>query len=109
MVIKRVSPMSAAKMGGVLGVLLGLVIGACVTLLSLAVGSLWSSRMTTSGDGSLGAVSGSGAFVGMFMGVAAIIVLPIFCGVFSFVMGAIYAALYNLAAKWMGGLEIDIA
>ena len=33
MVIKRVNPISAAKVSGVLGVLLGLVIGACVSLM----------------------------------------------------------------------------
>ena len=39
----------------------------------------------------------------MLFGAGAIIVLPIFYGVFMFVMGLIQAALYNLAAKWTGG------
>jgi len=35
MVIKRVNPISAAKVGGVLGVLLGFVIGAFISLFAM--------------------------------------------------------------------------
>jgi len=102
-VIKRVSPMSAAKMGGILGVLLGLIIGACVSLVMMAAGSTIS---MSGGDQNLGAMSGA---VSMLFGAGAIIILPIFYGVFSFIMGALYAALYNVAAKWVGGIEIEAA
>ena len=101
MVIKRVGPMSVAKVSGVLGVLLGLVIGACISLVMLVAGSAFSAASESS-EGAAG-----GAFFGMLFGAGAIIVLPIFYGVFMFVMGAIYAALYNLAAKWAGGIEIE--
>jgi hypothetical protein len=106
MVIKRVSPMSAAKVGGILGVLLGLVIGACISLAMLAAGSAMSTMTSTSGDEQLGRATG---MMSMFFGVGAIIILPIFYGVVSFVGGALYAALYNLAAKWVGGIEIEAA
>jgi hypothetical protein len=102
MVIKRVSPMSAAKIGGILGVLVGLLIGACVSLIMMAAGSLMTASMAS--DDRPG-----GAFVGMLFGAGAIVILPIVYGTLSFIMGAIYAALYNLAAKWMGGLEIEVA
>ncbi len=102
MVIKRVSPMSAAKVGGILGVLLGLVIGACASLMMMAWGS--AARSMPTGDDNLPAATG---MIGMLFGAGAIIILPIFYGVVSFVMSAIYAALYNLVAKWVGGLEIE--
>jgi hypothetical protein len=105
MVIKRVSPMSAAKVGGILGVLLGLVFGACISLAMLAWGSAASSMASTSGD-DMGRATG---MMSMFFGVGSIIILPIFYGVGSFIMGAIYGALYNLAAKWVGGIEIETA
>jgi hypothetical protein len=99
MVIKRVNPLSAAKISGVLGVLLGLVIGACVSLVMLVAGTAASAAADRPG----------GAFFGMLFGAGAIVILPIFYGVFMFVMGLIQAALYNLAAKWTGGLEVDAA
>ena len=49
------------------------------------------------------------AFAGPLVGAGAIVIMPIFYGVFMFVMGLIQAALYNLAAKWTGGLEVDAA
>jgi hypothetical protein len=102
MVIKRVSPMSAAKIGGILGVLVGLVIGACISLLMMAAGGMMSVAARPED-------AAGGAIVGMIFGAGAIVVLPIFYGVISFIMGALYAALYNVAAKWMGGLEIEVA
>jgi len=93
--------MSAAKIGGTLGVMLGLVIGACISLFMLAFGS----AMAAADD----EAAAGGAIVGMMFGAGAIIVVPIFYGVFMFVMGALYAALYNVTAKFVGGLEIDAA
>jgi hypothetical protein len=42
------------------------------------------------------------------LGVAAIVVLPIFYGVMGFIGGVISAALYNVAARIMGGIEVDL-
>jgi hypothetical protein len=97
MVIRRVNPISAGKIGGALGALLGVIIGACVSLVMLVAGSAIAATDDRPG----------GAFMGMFFGVGAIIVLPIFYAVFMFVYGLIIAALYNFAAKWTGGLEVD--
>lgn len=99
MVIKRVNPISAAKISGVLGVMLGLIIGACVSLVMMVAGSVAAARADRPG----------GALFGVLFGAGAIVILPVFYGVFMFVIGLIQAALYNVAAKWMGGLEIDAA
>lgn len=36
------------------------------------------------------------------------ILLPVFYGVVGFIGGIIMAALYNLVAKWTGGLEFEV-
>ena len=94
MVIRRVQPLSAAKIQGIIGVCVGLLIGALFSLIGMVAGSLAGGR-----DG--------GALVGMMFGAGAIIILPIFYGVIGFCGGAIGAFVYNLAAGWVGGLEID--
>jgi hypothetical protein len=98
MVIKRVNPLSAAKLSGVLGVLLGLIVGACISLIMMVAG-----RAATAADAAVP------RFAGPLVGVGAIIILPIFYGVFMFIVGLLQAALYNVAARWMGGVEIDVA
>jgi hypothetical protein len=97
MVIRRVNPISAGKIGGALGAGLGLIVGACVSLFMLVAGGAMAASDEHAG----------GAFRGMFLGVGAIVVLPIFYGVMMFVYGLIVAALYNFAAKFTGGLELD--
>jgi len=101
MVIRRVNPISAAKVNGVLCAILGFVIGAFWSLMIMALGSMASS---SSSEGLPGA-----GIISMLMGAGAIIILPIVYGIFGFIGGLIYAALYNLVAKWTGGLEIEAA
>jgi len=36
------------------------------------------------------------------------IFLPIIYGVMAFIFGVIGAALYNLVARWIGGLEVEV-
>ena len=95
MVIRRIGPLSFAKITGVLYGLMGLIFGAIISLVSLVGGAF--------------APPGSDAGpMGMLFGAAAVVVLPIFYGVLGFVMSLIAAALYNLAAGWVGGIEIDV-
>jgi hypothetical protein len=51
--------------------------------------------------------SGTDVPFGFLFGVGAIF-LPILYGVFGFIFGVIAAALYNLVAKWTGGLEFTL-
>jgi hypothetical protein len=95
MVIRRVGPLSVAKISGVLYALMGLFIGGIFSLISVA--------------GVAFAPQGSNAgFPGMLFGVGAIVALPIFYGLLGFVMSLIAAGLYNLIAGWVGGIELDI-
>lgn len=99
MVIKRVNPVSAAKIGGVLYGLLGLVIGACISVFAL----LFSGAMAAMSD------APGGQMYGMLFGAGAVVIMPILYGVIGFVMTLISAALYNIASKITGGVEIEAA
>jgi hypothetical protein len=91
--LKRIGPGSAFKL--VVYGLMGLVFG----LLFAAVSML---------GGSLAPAAEAGMFR-MFFGVGAVVFLPIFYGVIGGIFGALGAFIYNLAAGWVGGLEVDIS
>jgi hypothetical protein len=90
MIVRRIEPMSAAKVGGALYALLGLVFGALFTLISFT---------------GFSAFTGMSSY-GMLFGVGAIIILPIVYGICGFIFAGISAFFYNVAAKFAGGLEI---
>ena len=94
MFIRRVRPLSFAKVMGMLYALMGLIFGACISLFSF-VGSAFSQKEMPGG-------------MGVLFGVGAIIALPIFYGLLGFIMSLIGAALYNLVASWVGGVELDV-
>ena len=98
MTLHRIGPMSCGKLSGLLYAVVGLIIGAFVSLAAL-IGS------------SMGAAMGDepgAALIGGLFGLGAIILLPIFYGILGFFVGLIGAALYNLAARLVGGLELDL-
>ncbi len=95
MIVRRVGPLSVAKVAGVLYGLMGLIFGAIISAISLVGGAL--------------APKGDGGMIGMLFGAAAIVVLPIFYGLLGFVMSLVSAALYNLVASWVGGVELDLS
>jgi hypothetical protein len=94
MVIKRFNPISVGKVAGVLYAVMGLVVGFIVSLVAM-IGGL-------AGD------SGIGALTGGMVGIGAIVVLPVFYGVLGLVVAVIAAWLYNLAAGFVGGIQIDV-
>jgi hypothetical protein len=96
MVIKRVSPLSFAKIQGAMGALVGLLIGLMIVL----VGGWFASIASRGEAGPAGLMFGAGA-------VGALIVLPIFYGVCGFIFGLIGAAFYNWVASMVGGVEIE--
>ncbi|MGH8030370.1 MAG: hypothetical protein ACREO3_10590 [Arenimonas sp.] len=99
MVIRRIGVLSLAKIMGVLYAGLGLVIGLCFALFSLLGGG----AMLASGQD--GAGMGGGMMMGMGLGAA--IIFPIFYGVIGFIGGLLTGWLFNLAAGFVGGLEIE--
>jgi len=98
--VKRISPGSAFKVGLVVYAFLGLLVGILMAFFSMIVGSLGS--MAEAG------VPAAKAF-GFGLGLGSIIIFPICYGIIGGIGGAIGAAIYNLAAGWVGGLEVDIS
>ena len=94
MIIKRIGPLSFAKLSAVLYAVMGLVVGGVFSLAGLAGG--FASETT------------GAAGVGAIVGVAAIVVFPIFYGLMGFVFTLFAAWLYNFAADFVGGVEIDV-
>ena len=99
-IVRRVAPGSAFKVGLVTYALMGLVLGICVALVSMVAGTL--------GPMSQSAAPGARTF-GFGMGFGAIIFFPLIYGLVGGVFAAIGAAIYNLVAGWVGGLEVEIS
>jgi hypothetical protein len=88
---------SAAKVAAVIYGGLGLIVG---TILSLA-----------SAAGTMVGIFqdvGPRALFGLVFGVGAIVFLPILYMAIGFVVGFVGSGLYNLAARFTGGLEVDL-
>ncbi|HZM62010.1 MAG TPA: hypothetical protein VFB85_19505 [Vicinamibacterales bacterium] len=92
MVIKRVGPVSCAKIAGVLYAIIGLIVGGIASLIAMV-------GFAASGSESSG--------FGAFMGVGSIIFFPILYACFGFVGTLIMAALYNVVAGMVGGVELE--
>lgn len=96
MEIKRVGVLSLAKILGVLYGAIGLIAGAVITLFSV-----------------LGSVVGQSASseslaVGLGIGIGSVIILPIMYGLMGLFGGCITALLYNLTARFVGGLQLEV-
>jgi len=94
MVIRRVGPLSAGKVLGVMYVGFGLLAGAIVSLLSVV--------------GAVFAGASDEGIAGVIFGVGAIIILPVFYGILGFVGGALGALFYNAVSSVVGGIEVDL-
>jgi hypothetical protein len=92
-VVKRVGVFSVGKVVGVLYALVGLIAGGVISMISL-----------------LGAAA-SGSHEGLpgaIFGVGAIVIIPLLYGATGLIGGIIMAALYNLIASMIGGVEVEI-
>jgi hypothetical protein len=94
MIVKRIAPLSLAKISGVLYAIIGLIIGCGCAMISMVGGAL-SREMP-------------GKAFGAVFGVGAIIFFPILYGVLGFVGSLIGAAIYNLLASAVGGVEVEL-
>ena len=98
MVISKIGALSLGKVMGITYALLGLLVGGCFALVSLAGAGLASGAE----DGQMPAMFGA------IFGVGAVIFLPIFYGVMGFIGGLIGAVIYNVVAGMIGGVELDV-
>ncbi|NOY43427.1 MAG: hypothetical protein GXP26_16530 [Planctomycetes bacterium] len=94
MVIKKIEAFSCGKVLGALYALAGLIFGGIFSLISLV--------------GVAGAAQGADGVAPMLFGLGAIIILPVMYGIMGFIGGIIGAALYNVVASVVGGIELEI-
>ena len=101
MVIRQIGVVSLAKLMAVMYAGIGLLIGVLYALFLLVGGGV----MLASGHEG----SGIGGGMMMGMGLVAIVAAPIFYGILGFIGGLISAFFFNLAAKYAGGLELEVS
>jgi hypothetical protein len=95
MVIRRVGPLSCAKIAGTLYAVIGLILGGIFSLIAMA--------------GGFAAADREGApFFAAMIGTGSIIIFPIIYGCMGFIGSLIVAAIYNVLASAVGGVEVDL-
>lgn len=88
--IKKIGVLSLAKFYTLFMAVMGLILGILVTVLNKFVASAEIPQISATGY------------------LTAIILFPIIYGIMGFVMGLLLAWIYNLVAKLIGGIEIEL-
>jgi hypothetical protein len=99
--IKRIAPLQAGKMLGVLYACLGLIF-LPIFMLAGAAGAFAQHAQGTEPS----SIAPAAAVAGIMFGMA--ILMPVIYGVMGFIGGVIGAAVYNLVARWIGGIELEV-
>ena len=99
MVIRQVGVWSVARVAAVLYAVIGILAGLLFASISLVGAGIAASQH--SGEP-------LPAWFGALFGVGAIIILPVLYGVMGLVLGALSAAIYNVVAGVVGGIEMDV-
>lgn len=95
MIIKSMGVLSVGKFSGAMGAILGLLVGGIFSLFSVL-------------GAAFGMANGQSGAAGMLFGVGAVIIAPIFYGLFGFLYGIVAAFFYNIIASMIGGVEIEL-
>lgn len=91
--LKRISPLSLGKVSAIIYAIFGLIAGIFITIFFLV---------------GISVAKPESAFFLPVLGAASIIILPIFYGIIGFVAGVVGAFIYNLIARWIGGIEVTL-
>ena len=97
--LRRVDPISLAKVFAVVQASIGLIIGGCISIFALLAGMVGSSALPEG--------SGAPGWLGPMIGVGAVIALPVLYGVMGFVSGLIGSFIYNFFAGVVGGIVLE--
>jgi hypothetical protein len=89
--IRNINPLQLGIVYAALYAIIGLLIGICFALFSMAAGAMFKS-------------GGMPNF-----GFLSIIIFPIMYGIIGFIGGLIVGFFYNLAAGWTGGIELTFS
>jgi hypothetical protein len=96
--VKRIAPLQAGKMMGVLYACMGLIF-LPIFMLAAAAGA-FAQHAQGAQAAPAAAVAGIMFGMGIFM--------PVIYGVMGFIFGVIGGAIYNLVARWIGGIEVEV-
>ena len=102
MTIRRFSVFSVAKMQSLLMGIIGLIIGVIYGLIFIFLGAAVSVIGTRSNDANMGGVPSIVIGVGLMIG------MPIFYSILGFIVGCIWALVYNGAAGLVGGIQFEL-
>jgi phosphotransferase system glucose/maltose/N-acetylglucosamine-specific IIC component len=94
MELKKIGILSAGKILGLLAVIYGFILG---ILVDVVYGKTGCEGLTSVGLGQL-----------CIFGYASIILLPILWGIMYFIVGIIFAFLYNMIARRVGGIQLEL-
>jgi len=106
--LRRINILQAGLFLGVFYAILGLVIGLMYGVMLLVMGAVGATAVGSGGAGS--GAPGPGQMMAIMggMGLFMIILIPVMYGAMGFVGGLISAALYNLIAKFVGGIKVEV-
>jgi hypothetical protein len=96
--VRGVNALSIGKVAGIVYACIGLLAGTIIALVSLLGGFA----------GLMSRDSGGAPLISMFLGVGAVLVFPILYGIVGAIVATIIGAAYNLAARVVGGIELDV-
>lgn len=96
MVLKSVGVFSCGKVMAAMYAIFGFLAACMLALMAMA-------------GVAMGNQAGQAAVPGVMVGAGALIFLPILYGIFGFICGIIAAAIYNVLAAIVGGIELEFA
>ena len=91
-VLKKIGILSVAKVQAILMIVVGLVLG---IFYAIVAASIDKTQYTSEPI--------------VMLGWWSILIMPVFYGILGFILGAIGAWLYNIVAKKVGGIEIELS
>jgi len=97
--IKRIAPLQAGKMLGALYACMGLIFLPFFAIAAVA-GAFAPQSQHAQGAPATALISGIMVACGIFM--------PVLYGIMGFLGGILCAAIYNLFAGWIGGIEVEV-
>ena len=100
-VLKHIDVLSSAKVSAVLCAIWGFII-ALISLPFIAIAGTFGTYAGSTATG----LNMAPLMLGL--GAVSIIVMPIIMAIVGFIMGAIGAFFYNIAAKYVGGIQLDL-
>jgi len=104
---KRLSLISPLQLGVVLAVFYGLLSLIIIVPMGALSAVFWTSHHAVSGP-AFHAINSSPALIGGVFGGITMILMPILYAAMGFIFGVIGGVVYNLVAKWTGGIEFTV-